>query len=103
MPRITQKWLSELGGVQGVSSSSTEFWDFPIASKYCQRGETYLRVHEPDGDEEWATDLFDVSGQSVGIVNWPKTRPQLLKLLDALGCITTLGVIDCERKTLAEY
>ena len=98
MSLITKLWLSDMGGIVGVSPSSAEFWDFPIVGKYCNGVETYLRVHEPNGDNEWATDLFDQNGQSVGIVNWPKSRQQMLNVLDALGCARTRESINFERR-----
>lgn len=106
MSHITQQWLTDLGGIQGIASAGGEYWDFPIASKYCECGETYLRVHEPLGDDEWATDLFDNEGNAVGIVNWPKKKQQLIQLLDALGCVTNFSLrpelgIDCRSSELA--
>lgn len=86
MSRITPQWLDDLGGRWGVASAGGKYWDFPIISQNCQSYATFLRVHESVNDEEWATDLFDLTGQSIGILNWPTTRGKLLKLLDALGC-----------------
>ena len=92
MSQITQQWLLELGGVQGLATAGGEYWDFPIVSRHSKRNETYLRVHEPFSDDGWVTDLFDQNDQSIGIVNWPTTRQQLLKLMDALGCATNHSV-----------
>ena len=92
MSRITQQWLLDLGGIHGIAIAGGKYWDFPIVSKHCKYGETYLRVHESVNDGEWATDLFDRNGHSIGIVNWPTTRRNLLKLMDALGCVTNRSV-----------
>ena len=104
MSNITPQWLLELGGIHGLATAGGEYWDFPIASRYSKCGETYLRIHEPCSDGEWATDLFDAEGHAVGIVNWPTSRQQLLQLLDALGCVTRLSLlpqVDLERGIFA--
>lgn len=53
-----------------------------------QKGDTFLRVHDPDSSGAWGTDLFSRDdGQGVGIMNWPTTLEHLLKLMDILGCV----------------
>ena len=93
MSHITHQWLLELGGIHGLAPAGVEYWDFPITSRYSNFAETYLRVHEPISDDEWSTDLFDTEGHAVGVVNWPTTRQQLIKLLDALGCVTRRSML----------
>lgn len=89
---IDANWLASIGGLeQTVPSQPTQgrltYWDFPIVTEHSQS--TFLRIHEPDSDGEWAVDLFDRDGNGVGIVNWPRTREQFRQLAIALGVIST--------------
>lgn len=81
---ITTQWLRELGGHESRTPQGFAFWDFPIVIDDSQ--DTFLRVHEPDGDR-WPTDLFSMSdGNSFGIANWPRTKCELQSLMRILGC-----------------
>jgi len=79
--------MCRIAGEPLRSKVGSEFWDIPIVTEF-SKGDTFLRVHDPDSSGAWGTDLFSRDdGQGVGIMNWPTTLEHLLKLMDILGCV----------------
>lgn len=82
---ITHEWLSEIGGVDSRSMMGFVYWDFAIVVN--DNTDTFLRIHEADSDGEWACDLCSTlrARDGIGIVNWPRSKEQFIKLCDVLG------------------
>ena len=82
---ITSEWLSAIGGIDSRSMMGFVFWDFPIVAN--ENSDTFLRIHEADSDGEWACDLCSTlrARDGIGIVNWPRSQEQFLKLCEVLG------------------
>lgn len=86
---IDLEWIRSLGGNESLSVLDLPYWDFRIVTEHSNS--TFLRVHSPDSDGEWMTDLFSDDGSGVGLVKWPKTRGELLDLFAVLSVHMKVG------------